>query len=105
LLKFVVVLYHRSDWDEARFRQYFVEVHGALAKQLPGLRKYVQNFPAEDANRSTPRWCAVIELYFDDYDSMQRAWNSPQGKQATQDLEAFVDLSLSSWSVVEETLK
>jgi hypothetical protein len=62
-------------------------------------------FPAADANRSKPRWSAVIELYFDDYDSMQRAWNSPQGKLATDDLEAFADLSLSSWSVVEEILK
>jgi uncharacterized protein (TIGR02118 family) len=101
LLKFVVVLYRRSDWDEARFRRHFADVHAPLARHLPGLTKYIQNFPAEDANRSKPRWSAVIELYFDDYDSMQRAWNSPQGKRATDDLKVFADLSLSSWSVVE----
>ena len=97
-----MVLYRRSDWDEARFRRYFADVHAPLARRLPGLTKYIQNFPAGDANRSKPRWSAVIELYFDDYDSMQRAWNSRQGKHATQDLEVFADLDLSSWSVVEE---
>lgn len=98
----MVVLYRRADWDEAHFRRYFTEVHAPLAQSIPGLRKHVQNFPTADANRSKPRWSAVIELYCDNYDSMQRAWNSPQGKQATQDLEVFADLSLSSWSVVEE---
>lgn len=102
MLKFLVVLYRRPDWDQDRFRQYFTDFHAPLARQLPGLRKHVQNFPAADANRSRPRWSAVIELYFDNYDSMQRAWNSPQGKQATDDLKVFADFALSSWSVVEE---
>lgn len=97
-----MVLYRRADWDETQFRQYFADVHAPLARQLPGLRKYVQNFPVADANRPMPRWSAVIELYFEDYESMQRAWGSPQGKQATDDLEVFADLALSSWSVVEE---
>jgi hypothetical protein len=33
---------------------------------------------------------------------METAWSSKQGVLATNDLEAFVDLSQTSWSVVEE---
>ncbi len=102
MLKFVVVLVRKANWDAASFRSYFVDVHGPMARRIPGLRQYRQNFPVPDANRSHPRWDGVIELYFDDYESMHRAWQSPEGVRATKDLEVFADLALSSWSVVDE---
>ncbi len=33
---------------------------------------------------------------------MEAAWASPEGKAATGDLEAFVNLSRTTWSIVEE---
>jgi hypothetical protein len=35
---------------------------------------------------------------------MEAAWASPEGEAASADLEAFADLSRSSWSIVEEVV-
>ena len=102
MLKFIVVLYKRQDLSAEHFRNYFRTVHGPLAERLPDLRRYVQNFVAEDAHRKHPGWDAVVELYFDDRASMEAAWASPEGIAATEDLKNLADLERSSWSVVEE---
>jgi uncharacterized protein (TIGR02118 family) len=102
VLKFVVVLYKRPDLSLEQFLKYFREVHGPMAERLPGIKKYVQNYVVADPKRQMPGWGAIAELYFDDWEAMERAWASPEGQTATDDLEAFVDLTRTTWSVVEE---
>jgi len=102
MLKMMVVLYKRREMTEVDFRKYLVEVHGVLARRLPGLRKYVQNHVLPDAKRKHPGWDAIVELYFDDGASMERAWATPQGVGSDADLPKFVDLERTTWSVVEE---
>ena len=77
MLKFMVVLYRRSDLTPAQFRRHLEEVHAPLAKALPGLRKYRQNHVLPDAARNHPGWDAIIELYFDNRASMEAAWAEP----------------------------
>lgn len=102
MLKFMVVLYRRPDLSEKEFRRHLSDVHGPLAKNLPGLRKYVQNYVSGDLKREHPGWDAIVELYFDDRDSMERAWESPEGKASDADLPLFADLTRTTWSVVDE---
>ncbi len=73
-----------------------------MVAKIPGLRKYIQNHVVPDPTRQPPGWHGIAELYFDEWDAMERAWASPQGVSATNDLEAFVDLSTTRWSIVEE---
>jgi uncharacterized protein (TIGR02118 family) len=105
MLKFIVVLVKRDDMTNEEFARYLREVHGPIAERIPGLRRYVQNHPAEDPNRPPPKWNAVIELYFDDWEAMEAAWASPEGRASTADLENFADLSRSTWSVVDEQVR
>lgn len=100
MIKFVVVLHRRPDVTPERFRRYFAETHGRLAAKLPGLQKYVQNFPVADDTRR-PQWDAVVELYFSTRTAMEEAWASEEGRKATADLEVFVDLTRSSWAMVD----
>jgi uncharacterized protein (TIGR02118 family) len=102
MLKMVVVLRRKLDWTHEKFRDYFVRVHGPLAQKIPGLRRYQQNFPALDAKRQPPEWDAVIELYFDSKEAMDAAWETPEGRAATEDVDVMADRSRSSWSVVDE---
>ena len=102
MLKFMVVVHRRPELDPAQFRRHLEEVHGPLAKNLPGLRKYTQNYPCADPKRNAPRWDAIVELYFDNWAAMEVAWNSPQGAASDADLPRFADLSCTSWSAVEE---
>ena len=104
MLKFTVVLYKRPDLTQAEFRRHLEEVHGPLAKNLPGLRKYAQNYVCADLKRKAPGWDAIIELCFDDWAAMEMAWASPQGAASDADLPAFVDLTRTTWSVVEEVI-
>jgi uncharacterized protein (TIGR02118 family) len=102
MLKFMVVLYRRADLTPAQFRRHLERVHAPLAKALPGLRQYVQNHVSDDPKRKHPGWDAIVELYFDNRESMEAAWASPQGAASDADLPAFVDLNCTTWSVVEE---
>ena len=101
MIKFVVVLHRLPGTTPEQFRQYLETAHGPMAEKLPGLRRYVRNFPAEDSKRKKPKWDAVVELYWDDRDAMEAAWASPQGKATTTDLQLFADLRRSSWSIAE----
>jgi len=104
MLKFVVLLFKKPGLTDGEFDDYFHKVHGPLALALPGLRRYVQNRVLDDPKRRPPGWHAVAELYFKDRDTMEAAWESPQGVAATNDLERFADLDRTTWSVVEETV-
>ncbi|MGA8212030.1 MAG: EthD family reductase [Candidatus Sulfotelmatobacter sp.] len=102
MLKFMVVICRHPKLTPEQFRQHLQEIHGPLAKNLPGLRKYVQNIACSDPKRQSPGWDAVVELYFDDWSSMEAAWASPQGAASDADLPAFVDLNRTTWSAVDE---
>jgi len=102
MLKFMVVVYRRPDLSVSEFRDHFRLVHGPLAERLPGLRRYVRNYPAPDPVRKPPPWDCIVELYFDDREAMEAAWLSPEGRQSDADLQEFADLTRTTWSVVEE---
>jgi uncharacterized protein (TIGR02118 family) len=102
MLKFMVVLYRRKDLTPSQFAKHLHEIHGPLARKLPGLRRYVQNYPASDPKRKAPAWDAIVELYWDDRAAMEAAWKSPEGAASDADLPLFVDMERTSWSVVKE---
>lgn len=101
VVKFAIVLNKRPDFTDEKFREFFRTVHRPLALKIPGLLRHVVNFPADDPTRKRPKWDAVVELYFEGREAMEAAWRSPAGIAATEDLKEFVDLSRSSWSIVE----
>ncbi len=101
MLKFMVVLYRRPDFTHGQFRHHLEQVHKPLALNLPGLRKYTQNYVLPDPTRN-PEWDAIVELYFDNWEAMEAAWASPQGAASDADLPLFADLTRTSWSAVEE---
>ena len=104
MLKFMVVVYRRPDLTPEQFRRHFEQIHGPLARNLPGLKKYVQNYVGADSSRESPGWDAIVELYFDNRGAMEAAWASPQGAASDADLPLFADITRTTWSVVEEVV-
>lgn len=102
MLKFMVVLYRRPDLTAYQFRRHLEGVHAPLAKVLPGLKMYRQNYAVASPNRRHPGWDAIVELYFESREVLEAAWASPQGAASDADLPLFADLSRTTWSVVEE---
>jgi len=105
MIKFIVVMKRRQDLSPDTFRNYFDEVHAPLASKLPGLRRYVRNFPKSDPSRDPPAWDAVIEFYFADREALEAAWASLEGEEASADNENLADLSKTTWSIVEEIVQ
>lgn len=68
------------------FSEHLYDVHGALAAKLPGLRRYVQNHAIQEAYAIRPMthdcWS---ELWFDDLDSLRRAFASPEAEPLRAD--------------------
>ena len=102
MIKFMVVLYRRPDLTFEKFRRHLETTHAELAQNLPGLKRYRQNYVAHDAKRKHPGWDAIVELYFENREAMETAWASPQGAASDADLPLFADMSRTTWSVVEE---
>ena len=102
MLKFMVVLYRRPDLTPTQFRHHLEQIHAPLARKLSGLKRYRQNHVVPDPSRPHPEWDAIVELYFDSWDSMEAAWASPQGAASDADLPLFADMTRTTWSVVEE---
>ena len=102
MLKFIVVLYRRPELTPVEFRQHLETIHAPLAKNLPGLKSYKQNYVCEDPKRRHPGWDAIVELFFENRESMEAAWASPQGAASDAHLPQFADLTRTTWSVVDE---
>jgi uncharacterized protein (TIGR02118 family) len=80
-------------------------VHGPMAERLPDLVGYRQNHVIADATRRDPGWDAIVELWWPTRDDMERAWRTPEGEAATDDLAVFTDLRRTSWSIVDEHIR
>src|SRR5439155_112791 len=68
------------------------------AEEWRGIAPSVMTQPEEIAD-------AVVKLHWDDVASMEAAWASPAGKRATDHLTKFVDLSRTTWSIVQEEVR
>ena len=101
MIKFIVVIYRRPDFDEATIRDYFRAVHAPLVETLPGLAKYLLNWPTVIEGHPPAKWDLAVELYFESMAAMERAWASEAGERATDDLVEFADLDRTSWAVVD----
>ena len=67
--------------DHRDFFEHWLEVHGPLAAKLPGLRRHIQNHGVLEAfarGRGTMTHDGWSEFWFDDYESFQRAYRSPE---------------------------
>jgi uncharacterized protein (TIGR02118 family) len=81
-----LVLYHTPD-DPAAFDRHYRDVHIPLAKKLPGLRRYTVSRGVTTVRGQS--FYLVAELDWDDLESMQAAFASPEGKAASEDVPTF----------------
>lgn len=86
------VLKKPSDWTTEQFRDWWVNDHAEIAKQLPGLRRYTihplsHNFdPVDGSLGGEPSHDGVAFLWFDDEDAARSAFSSGAGQH---DVETF----------------
>ncbi len=88
MFKLIILLKKKTNMSNEEFAKYWLETHAPLAKKMPGLRKYIVNVVRRPPNRE-PDFNGVVELWFDDVDSMKKAFASPQGQATQKDTENF----------------
>jgi uncharacterized protein (TIGR02118 family) len=84
-----LVALYKTPKDTAAFDKHYFDTHVALAKKIPGLRKYeVSKGPvATPAGPSGLHLVAVLQ--FDSLAAIQQALTTPEGKAAAGDLPNF----------------
>jgi len=98
----MILLKKKSTLTDEEFANYWLKTHAPLAKQMPGLRKYVVNVVKRPPNRE-PEYHGVVELWFDDLASMKSAFGSFEGVATQKDTAVFAD-SLTTMYIDEHAI-
>jgi uncharacterized protein (TIGR02118 family) len=84
-----IVVTYKTPKDPAAFDKYYADTHIALAKKMPGLRKYqISKGPVESPAGPSGVYLIAM-LTFDDMAAVQAAFGSAEGKTAAGDLANF----------------
>jgi len=76
----IIVLFGKPKDPELFDRQYW-EDHVPMAKQMPGLKKYTVH-KVVGAPRGDPTYCQVVELDFENMNSLKNALSSEAGRDS-----------------------
>ncbi len=94
MFKLIILLAKKQGMGDEEFAGYFLSVHAPLARKMLGLRRYVVNIVQKPPNRE-PEFHGVAELWFDDRESMKRAFSSAEGEVTQKDTEKFASRTVS----------
>ena len=86
MLKVFSLIKRREDLSLEEFREWILNQHAPMGKELPGLREYHVSVVEED-DPDLP-YHAVTELYFDDEDALKAAFATEAGQAAGADVAA-----------------
>ena len=84
-----LIVMYKTPRDTTAFDKHYFEKHVALAKKIPGVRKYEvsQNTVATPAGASGYHLVAV--LHFDNLQAIHNAIGSAEGQAAVADVQTF----------------
>ena len=96
----VFVLYRKAGLShEQSVAEWNGQRHIALVKQVPGLKRWIQNHVMSAPNDGAPD--GIGELWFDGAREMEQAMSSPQMGAAVEDAKRFLDMERSYALVVD----
>jgi len=85
----MILLKKKHDMTDEEFAHYWLHTHAPLVKKLPGVRKYVINLVKKPPERES-HYQGVVELWFEDTESMKTAFASDEGLLTREDAHKFV---------------
>jgi len=103
LVKGVWRMGRKSGLSLGDFRRHWLTLHAAVAKTIPGVRRYVQSHVIDEAySYAEPRWDGVAQLWWDSPQALAEALKSPQFKEDMRDGQEFIDGDTISFFLAEE---
>ena len=102
MIKMVDFVVRKDGTSHEEFADYWLNEHTAIAKEMPGVRKYVTSLPTSPEHAD---YDGVLELYFDDMAALKAAFDSAAGERTLADAATFIDLDAGPTMYVEETVQ
>jgi uncharacterized protein (TIGR02118 family) len=95
MVKIVWLLKRAERLSQQQFETWWLDQHVPIARQAPGLRRYIVNTPRRpDVLAGKPstdcQWDGVAEQWFEDDDALQAAYNRPVASSVRADTLAHV---------------
>jgi uncharacterized protein (TIGR02118 family) len=84
-----LIVTYKTPKDPAAFDKYYAETHIALAKKIPGLRKFqISQGPVTSLTGASDAYLIAV-LTFDSAAAIQAGLASPEGQEAAADVPKF----------------
>ncbi|MBL6952067.1 MAG: EthD family reductase [Alphaproteobacteria bacterium] len=85
MIKRISLLTRRPELSHDEFVRHWLEVHGPLARVVPGIRRYVQShIQGESVRADIPapdmEIDGIAELWYDDIEAMERSSATPEAQ-------------------------
>jgi len=84
-----LVVMYKTPTDAAAFDKHYLEKHVAIAKKVPGLRKYEVSQGPVATPGGPSAYHLVAVLHFDDLAAIQGGMGTPEGQAAVADVQTF----------------
>jgi uncharacterized protein (TIGR02118 family) len=84
-----LVVMYKTPRDAAAFDKHYFDKHVALAKKIPGVRKYEVSQGAVATPAGPSAYYLVAILQFDNVAAIQSAFGSAEGQAAVADVQTF----------------
>ena len=113
MLKLAILVKRNPALSHAEFRAHLSGRHATLVKACPAsetyVRRYVQSFVQPDEHKSHDGtaigYDALVELWFDDLQQMQRFYDDPDYvTNVKPDEPNFADIANSTFMITEENV-
>jgi uncharacterized protein (TIGR02118 family) len=108
VIKSISLLVRKEGMTHEQFVSHWLEVHGPLARAVPGIRRYVQSHLLGDRKRADiapldVEIDGIAELWYDSREAMERAFATPEGKALHADGATFIG-RIRSYIVEEKAI-
>lgn len=95
MIKMIALLKRKPDLSHDEFLDHWINVHGPLARGIPGIRRYVQSHIVTEQQRAdiediSLKVDGIAELWFDSADSMKATHQTAEMQRLLADGATFI---------------
>lgn len=106
MIKRLTMWHARSGVPRNEALRHWRNEHADLVRQVPGLRRYVQNHCTDSPERGALPYTGLGEVWFDSFESAATATSTPEWTAVMRDADSFMDLSrvVAAWAEEHEII-
>ena len=105
MIKVISAFKRKNGMSVEAFQKYWLDIHGPIVTQLPGVKAYIQNHTLRGGYRRTePAVDGVAELCFKDTDTLRSLINTDELRAVREDHPKFMDMDSYCEFVTEDVV-